>query len=106
MIFTYDETDEVVFSALKEFNKKNIVSAENYLVKSEDVKSDMTNKDGKYSIGLYNRTLLESNYKHHSDKCHRRQCVSYVQACKLNSTGVRFSHINQASDFSGFSHPF
>jgi len=32
VLFTYEETDEVVFAALKEFQKKDIVSAENYLM--------------------------------------------------------------------------
>lgn len=38
VLFTYEESDEVVMAALKEFDKKPIVSAENSLLKSEDTK--------------------------------------------------------------------
>ena len=40
VLFTYEENDEVVLAALKEFKKKNIVSAENYLVKARDTTKD------------------------------------------------------------------
>lgn len=33
VLFTYDENDEVVFAALQEFQKKKIISAENFLMK-------------------------------------------------------------------------
>ena len=39
VLFTYEENDEVVFAALKEFQKKNIVSAENYLTSAESNQS-------------------------------------------------------------------
>ena len=42
VLFTYEENDEVVFAALKEFQKKNIVSAENYLTSAE---SNQTNTE-------------------------------------------------------------
>jgi len=40
VLFTYDENDEVVMAALKEFNKKEVTSAENFLMKTEDKKKD------------------------------------------------------------------
>ena len=40
VLFTYEENDEVVLAALKQFRKKNIVSAENYLVKAGDIKDE------------------------------------------------------------------
>jgi len=40
VLFTYDENDEVVLAALKEFQKKNIVSAENFLVTCGDDSKD------------------------------------------------------------------
>ena len=43
VLFTYEESDEVVMAALKEFDKKTIISAENFLMKSEDKIVD-TNK--------------------------------------------------------------
>lgn len=49
MLFTYEENDEVVFSALKEFEKKTIVSAENYLITSEDTKDDNAESQGESS---------------------------------------------------------
>ena len=41
VLFTYDENDEVVFSALKEFQKKTIVSAENYLTSAESERNNV-----------------------------------------------------------------
>ncbi|XP_002155027.2 heat shock protein 75 kDa, mitochondrial isoform X1 [Hydra vulgaris] len=35
VLFTYDENDEVVLASLKEFQNKNIISAENFLMKNE-----------------------------------------------------------------------
>jgi len=40
VLFTYEESDEVVMAALKEFNKKTIVSAENSLLQSDDKDSN------------------------------------------------------------------
>lgn len=40
VLFTYEEGDEVVMTILKEFAKKDIVSAENYLQKPEDKLSE------------------------------------------------------------------
>ncbi|XP_066912625.1 heat shock protein 75 kDa, mitochondrial-like isoform X2 [Clytia hemisphaerica] len=41
VLFTYEENDEVVFAALKEFQKKNIISAENYLMGSDPLTDDV-----------------------------------------------------------------
>lgn len=40
VLFTYEEADEVVMAALKDFSDKPIVSAENFLVKPEEKESE------------------------------------------------------------------
>lgn len=45
VLFTYEENDEVVFAALKEFQKKNIVSAENYLTSAESNQTNTENEE-------------------------------------------------------------
>lgn len=40
ILFTYDENDEIVFLRLAEFEKKKLISAENFLMTSEDTKDD------------------------------------------------------------------
>ena len=45
VLFTYEENDEVVFAALKEFQKKNIVSAENYLTSAESSQTNTENEE-------------------------------------------------------------
>lgn len=52
VLFTYDENDEVVFAALQEFQKKKIVSAENYLMKS-DPSNDATENIATDQNGMY-----------------------------------------------------